>query len=137
MATLATVRDGLKTRLATIAGLEAYDTLPDTPNVPCAWIVPTRGNAHTTFSGRGSFFLDVIILAAAMQQGMVKAQDKLDGYLDLSGANSIIGAIEGDLTLGGNAETVLVGDWTDYGEIDVNGIEYLGARIPIEVAVTT
>jgi hypothetical protein len=41
------------------------------------------------------------------------------------------------LTLGGSAETVLTGEWSDYGEIEVNDIKYLGARLAIEVCVTT
>lgn len=138
MATLAAVRDALKVRLDTIADpFDAYNLWPDTVNPPCALVSPVSASPHTTFSARGSFFFDVLVLAAALEQGGAKAQDKLDGYLDLSGADSLVGAIEGDLTLGGSAETVLTGEWSDYGEIEVNDIKYLGARLAIEVCVTT
>jgi len=137
MATLAAVRDGLKVRLDTISGLTPYDTIPDQIHAPCAFPQPVSGDPHTTFNGRGSFFFDILVIAAALDQGLQKAQDELDGYLDLSGANSIIGALEGDETLGGNAECILSPEWSDYGEVEIGDIMYLGAVLRVEVCITT
>lgn len=140
MATLAAVRTALRVRLLTITPtIDVYRVWPENINAPAACIMPASpgGDPHTTFAGRGSFFFDIIMVGGALQQGLVKAQDKLDGYMDLSGANSLVGAIEADATLGGNAETVLVGSWTDYGEIIINSLEYMAARLPIEVCVVT
>jgi hypothetical protein len=137
MATLAAVRDALKVRLDTVTDLTAYDDIPDTILPPCAFPHPVSGDPHTTFSGRGSFFFDIVVIGAAIDQGLIHAQGILDGFLDLSGANSIIGAIEGDETLGGSAECILNPAWSDYGEVEIGEIKYLGAVLRIEVCVTT
>ena len=51
MAELAAVRDGLKTRLATILGLRAHDVWPDTINAPAALVRPVSDPIQETLSG--------------------------------------------------------------------------------------
>ena len=130
---LRTVRDGLKTRVEMVSGLRGYDTWPDTFSPPGAVIQPMRGDPHTTFSGRGSLWFEVVL--AVQQSRLRTAQDQLDDLLDLSGAGSVLAAIEGDVTLAGAAEGLILGGWRDYGDIEIGGIRYLGAVIDVEVWV--
>ena len=67
---LATVRQGLVDRLHTITGLHAYGVWPEQVNPPAALIELDRVEVHTTFSGRGTYFLpevddEVLVVAEA------------------------------------------------------------------------
>lgn len=133
---LANVRDGIKTQLATITGLRAHDVWPDQINTPAALVKPTgwtydlsmgssRGIDHAVF--------DIVVLAASAQNGLARGQDALDQYLASSGATSILAAIKADKTLSGYAQTCALSGGTDYGTLEVNDIDYVGARLTLEV----
>ncbi len=136
MGSLADARTGLAGRLQTIAGLRVEKRWPNVVNTPAAIIKPQKGDvwSRTAFSSRSSIFLEVVLLLSA--QDLERAQDELDKYCDTSGAKSIIAAIEGDTTLGGKAEDVLIGEWRDSGEIEAGGLMFLGAALPIEIFMT-
>ncbi len=134
MATLSAVRDALKARLANISGLRVYDTWPDTVNPPCIIVKALRGDAHTTFSGRGSFFFDLLLVVQIAN--LERAQDAIDAYLDYSGASSVIATLEADATLGSVVEGLLVNGWEDYDAIEIGDIQYMSARLPVEVWAT-
>jgi len=133
VASLTQLRDGLKTRLATISGLRAYAEFPDAVVVPAAIVRPLRGQFRSALSGHPQTAFEVLVLVSMPR--LDKAQDALDPYLADTGASSIFAALEGDRTLGGVADDILVGtddwDWRDYGGVVVNGIEYLSARIDV------
>lgn len=134
MASLSSLRDGIKTRLATISGLRAYDTWPDQPNVPAAIVKPLRWDYRQAIGGVNRVTFEIIILAAGYDASTIgRAQEKLDAYLDDTGSNSVKAAIEADKTLSGSASTLQVPGWTDYGVLDANGIEYMGAKLEVEV----
>ena len=129
--TLATVRTGLQTRLATISGLRVYDVWPDQINPPAAIVKPLRLVPHTTFASRGSMFFEVVL--ALQIATLERGQNALDPYLDFSGSQSLVAAIEGDTTLGGAAEDIVINEVTDYGVIKIDDIDYIGARLEMEV----
>lgn len=131
MATLAQLRDGLKTRLATISGLHAYDVLPEVISVPAAIVRPLSGEYRGSLSGSPTVKFEILILVQASK--INSAQDALDPYLSESGASSVFAAIEADRTLSSNCDDVLVSGWRDYGGIQIAGVEYLSARIDMEV----
>lgn len=114
---------GIQTRLAIIAGLRAYSEMPGTVNPPCAWPDLSSLAVGYDLDMGGSIVLTVKVRLALPSggPGLVRAQAALMPYLAASGASSIKGAIEGDLTLGGTVQTVHVSsasgieDW-EYGQ---------------------
>lgn len=133
MASIAAIRDGLKTRLATVTGLYTHDTVPDAVNPPAAIVgLPTTVAYDFTFRAattRFTFPVRVLVGRAAEAE----AQDKLDGYLSADGATSIRAAIDGDPTLGGVASTSRVTAATGLGVYEVGATPYLGADLLVEV----
>jgi hypothetical protein len=61
------------------------------------------------------------------------ANDQLDGYLSYSGATSLRAAIEGDKTLGGVAETLVVPSGTQVSSLAVADAEYLQVSCAVTV----
>lgn len=133
MATPTSIRAGLQVRLATIAGLRAYTRWPDTINAPAALVLLDQASFDIDMGGSVEYRPRVLILAAPVSQGLDKAQALLDTYLAPAGATSVKAAIEGDKTLGGEAQTLSVNGYEGYGEILANGIPYIGAHVVMQV----
>ncbi len=139
MSTLSNVRSGLKTRLETISGLRVFDTWPDTVIPPCAIIRLAPGSQpHTTFSGNGSHNFEITVLVQIST--LDRAQEALDLYIDHSGDSSIIAALEGSNTLGGNCEYFLTGEWDEPTVREVGSgdktLYFFGSVLPVEVHIT-
>lgn len=96
---LGTVRDDLKTRLAAISGLSAYDTVPAKPEVPCAIVQPTQIVPHKAFE-RGACDVEFRVQALVQCADWPSAQDALDGYINVGSSTSIVDALE--LGVGGS-----------------------------------
>ena len=129
--TPSSVRDGLKTALATITGLRTYDIIPDGIAPPAAVV----GLLSLDFDMSMQRYLDhgdieVMVIVGRMSERA--AQDKLDAYLAGSGTGSVKAAIEADTTLGGSVQTcrVLSASPTT---ITVSGADMLCYRYQIEV----
>lgn len=134
MALLSAIEAALSTRLATIGGLKAFAEQPDTVNPPTAFPIPREGDYHQTFGDQEQTTFDVVLLAASFQNGQKRGQNAVDPFLSKSGASSIKAAIEGsDQTLGGVVETFTVSRWYARGLIEVNGVEYWGAKVEVQV----
>ena len=136
MASLMTrIRSGLATRVATVTSLQGrtHATFPDRLIVPAAIVSVPSWNFDRDFAGDSTVEAEVLILAAELGKGGERAQARLDAYLDDSGSESVKAAIEGDVTLGGVAQSVSVTGWSEYGEVEVNGMAYLGAVLRVEV----
>lgn len=129
MALLSQIEAGIKARLDTISGLRTAAEQPDTVNPPAAWPMPREEDFLQTFSGMEQTTVDVVVVAAAFQNGYKRGQNAVDPYLSRTGAQSIKSAIEGDQTLGGVAQTLAVTRWYARGLIEVNGVDYWGAKI--------
>jgi len=100
------VRDGLKTRLATITGLRVWDVIPDQVTPPGAVV----GQLDFTFdidNARGLDIANVDVYVIVQRFDARSSQNQLDDYLG-SGAKSIKTAIEADRTLGGAVNTLRV-----------------------------
>lgn len=135
MATVNDIRVGLARRLATITGLRAHGTWPDTVNTPAAIVKPMTRDFHVTMgdpSGAPVQF-EIVVVGAPLQNGIERGQAVLDRYIDESDGGSIRAAIEADKTLGGLVTTTTVVRWRDYGSLDVNRIEYAGLVFDVEV----
>lgn len=137
MASFTSVRNGLKTRLATIATLKGtYATPPGTINVPAA--VVEAGSPPIVFDetmGRGADLMNFEIILLVSRSVDEVAHAELDAYLAGSGSSSVKAAIDGDGTLGGVADWTRVTQVTFHGEIEYGGFKYLGARLDVEVNV--
>ena len=133
MASIATIRDGLKTRLATIAGLYTHDTIPDDIYPPAAIVgAPTRIAYDMAFRSPVSrITIPVRVIAGRATER--ESQDKLDGYISADGASSVRAAIDGDPTLGGAAHSTRVVEARGYGAYEVGAVQYLGVELEIEV----
>lgn len=137
MGSVSSARDGLKTRLQTISGLNCYDVLPEIIEVPAAIVRP--GDPFVIFDatmGRGSDDLVFTVTICVARVDEVAAQDALDAYLAGSGASSVKAAIEGDGTLGGVAHFSRVLLATDYGPATVAGQTYLSVSFSVGVTVS-
>jgi hypothetical protein len=134
MGSISDVRNGLKTRLATISGLSAYALVPMTPNLPTALVQPRSIDFDTSMTrGSDRLIFDVTLLVADSITEL--AQSQLDPYLSGSGAQSVKAAIEADQTLGGAADWCRVTEVNAYGDMPYSGKLYLGARFTVEVDV--
>jgi hypothetical protein len=127
------VREGLRARLATIAGLRTFAEIPESIPVPCAIVgVPSevlfdstlaRTNDQATFPVR-------IMVARANDRS---AQKALDVYLQSTGASSVKTVIEAESSLGGAANTVKVDRVSGIGVYTIAGVDYLGAEFSVRV----
>lgn len=132
---LSGIRGGLETRLQTISGLHVYKYWPAQIITPAAVVALGDGsNRYTTFSGNGMHRFDITVAVQFVDED--RAQTALDTYMDHSGTNSIIAALEGSATLSGNCEYFLVGEWNVLGVAEYGGVEYLMATLPVEVHLT-
>lgn len=125
------VRDALKTRLQTIAGLRVYEVIPEPITPPCAVV----GQLDFTFdidNARGLDQANVDIYVIVQRFSERAGQDKLDGYLAGTGATSIKAAIEGDRTLGGTCQTLRV-IGAESGTYDSQSVTFLSYRYRLTI----
>lgn len=127
---IAAVRDGIKTRLATISGLEPFDTWPDDFVPPAAVVVPGTIDYRSTLDNGFDATFTINVFASNGEPG--SGQDTLDGYLG-SGSGSVYNAIKGDTTLGGNVQDARVISAGNYGRVEVNGQMYLAVEFTVGV----
>lgn len=122
--TVTQIKDGLQTRLATISGLRAYAQQPDNVNAPFAWPM-LESITYNGAMGGGlvihTFQVSVVVGRAAERS----AQTALDGYLSYQGATSVRAAIEGDRTLGGVVQNLIVESASNISTLDANDTTYL------------
>jgi hypothetical protein len=123
----------MKTALQTVSGLRVLDTLPDSANIPTNGALAVIGMLDMTYDftlnrGFDSATLSVLVIVGRMSESA--AQDRLDGYLQSSGATSIKTAIEADKTLGGAVQTLRVTQAVS-GTITVANIDYLSYRYEV------
>ena len=136
MGDIASIRDALKARLDTVAGLNAYDTNPTDVQVPAAFVYPTPGEFlvyDKTFEGAYELqMLVVVLVSSAVDEA---AQDALDDYL-VPGSSTIKAALEADQRLGGLVDWVVVTGAQNYGLHEVAGVPYFGAEMIVSLAVS-
>lgn len=132
MATIAELRSGIATNLATISGLRTATVIPDLVNPPFALIGFDNIDFDTTF-GRGldtySFTVTVIVSRADGRN----AQNLLDVYCAPTGTSSIKTAIELDRSLGGKANDLRVTGLSNYGDLTIGEQNYLAAEFAVQV----
>lgn len=130
MASMTAIRHAIAARCATIPGLNTYPKAPGQVVTPAAVVLPGPISYDATMA-RGSddftFTLRLLVAQASYDAG----QDALDAYVAGSGESSIKSAVDGDLD--GAADFARVASMDSYGEIEWNGVLYLGADFTIQV----
>ncbi len=132
MATIADIRTGIATNLATISGLRTTETVPDNPQPPTAIIQPTSIDFDKTFArGLDQYnFVVTLIVGRASERW---AQKLLDSYCAGSGAGSVKAAIESNRTLSGQIQDLRVTAMRNYGTITIGEVIYLAAEFDLVV----
>lgn len=132
-ATLTAVRNGIKTRLATIAGLSAYAIEPASPKYPAAWTFPLPNSEYDTdHDGNTKWQMQVTVMVQAGEMG--HAQSNIDPFCAPSGTKSIKAAIEGEGgNLGGVVDYAVVTRLLNYFGSEVAGGATVGATFAVEV----
>jgi len=134
MGRLHDLRFALAERIGTVADMTVYPLIPDSPNVPCAWIEPGRPfvDYQDVFRGRsGLWHFDVTIITNRID--VESAQEALDEYLDPDGP-FVAGLQADDITDALSALTnnyVQVLTASRYGSYRVGGTNYLGVQINV------
>lgn len=137
--TMAAVRSGLKTRLATISGLTVYDTWPSAPVVPGALIAPATDNPvdyDDSMEGAATLRLVVTVLVQKVVESV--AQNAADEYLNFTGSKSIAAAVN-SAALANAWEYVAVRGAARYGQYEFGSAEtalrYLGVEFNLVIGV--
>lgn len=134
-ATLTEIRNGIKTRLATISGLTAYAIEPGSPKYPAAWTYPQSANYHAATDGDVTWRIAVTVAVMATELG--HAQTNLDPFLAPSGSKSIVEVLEAAVLVDGNgnrvADSVRVTGLTNYFAREVAGGNVIGAQFEVEI----
>jgi len=131
-ATITQVKQGLATRLATINGLRAFAYQPDQLNPPMA--LPTLDNVlyHKTMKTaltEMTFTVTLIVCKADSRA----AQSQVDPYISATGSQSVRVAIEGDPTLGGVVDSLIVNSAGGFQIISAEDGDYLATDFNLTV----
>lgn len=132
-ASLPDIMAGLKVRLTTITGLRASDYAPDSPNPPCAFpLVPPIGSYRETMR-RGTYVLIVQVVVLTGAQLDRVGQRRLAAYANPTGDQSVRAALEGDPTLGGLVNDVVVDSFDPRGLEEVGLVNYYGGVFAVRI----
>lgn len=137
LATLAQIRAGLNTRLATITGLQTFAYLPANPPLPCAFVGGVREVTYheSMVLGANVWTLGVWVLVSTATP-TVEAQADLDLFVSPTGTNSIVAALEGGTTgqtLAGIVADVVVDSCSGYSIYVTEQGSYFGAEFAVRV----
>lgn len=131
-ASVSQAASGIATRLATISGLRSFAYQPEQINPPVAFPILNSVEYHGAMGGgnvRMNF--DVVVIVGRYVDRV--AHSLLDGYVSYSGATSLRAAIEGDRTLGGVVQTLVMENSTEISTVSVADGDFLQVSCSITV----
>jgi len=132
-ATVTQVATGIKDRLATISGLRATSHQPEQMNTPpFAYPELNQVDYHRAFAG-GDVVMSWTVHVIVGRYTDRTAFASLDEFLSFSGAKSIRAALEGDTTLGGVCQTLVLSSGADVTSIGEGGAEFLEVQMTLTV----
>lgn len=131
-ATVSQVASGLATRLATISGLRTSTYQPEQLNPPFAFPTLNSIQYHKAFGG-GDVVMDWTVNVIVGRYVDRNAFATLDGFLSYSGATSIRAAIEGDKTLGGVCQTLVLPSGANITSLSSADAEFLQIQFQVTV----
>jgi len=125
------VRTGLSTALDTITGLRCFDYVPDSLSPPAAIVEPLEIEYGTAMAnGLNRVTAYVLIVVGRMSDR--SSQDRIDAYVNTTGASSVVAAIEADPTLGGSCSTLQVLRAAPRSVV-VSGVEMTAYRFEVDI----
>lgn len=134
MSSVAAIAEGLKVRLATISGVRAYSYQPEQLNPPFAYPVLNTVSYHQTMGmGNAVTQFDWTVYVVAGRWVDRTAFTYLDGFLSPTGATSIRAALEGDLTLGGACQNLVVASSANINALEQDDAEYLQVSFSVTI----
>lgn len=125
------VREGLATALQGIANLRVFDYVPDSLAPPAAVIEPVEVTWDQAMQ-RGLDYYKAYVLVIVGRVDERTASNRLDAYLNGSGASSVKTALEQDRTLGGACSSLEVTDALPRSVV-VSGVEMLAYRFGMDI----
>ena len=131
-ATVSQVATGLANRLATISGLRSSAFQPEQLNPPFAFPTLNRIEYHQAFGG-GDVVMDWTVNVIVGRYVDRNAFTTLDGFLSYSGSTSIRAAIEGDKTLGGVCQTLVLPSGANITSLSSADAEFLQIQFQVTV----
>ena len=124
---------GLHTRLETISALKKVYDVKEMPNnlpvFPAALILMGATDYYQTFTNKLTVIFRVIIIVGRADRP--SAANALLDFIETSGDDSVVAAIEGDSTLGGNADDCFVKTNSGLGTTVLGNTEYLSTEFEI------
>ena len=137
--TLSGIRTALDTALTGISGLQHYKTVPSIVNPPAVLIGvrPTDSISYDFTAGNASLVYHMYVECLVSKGATLEeAQDDLDTYLQNTGSTSIKLAVEA-VDWSGVADCCRVMEVSNYGPVSYGGAELLGARLLIDIWVSS
>lgn len=123
------IRAGLGTALDTITGLRVFDYVPDNAPTPAAIVGPLEIQYGAAMQdGLHNMNTNVTVFDGRMSDR--NSQDRIDAYVNPTGASSVKAALEADVTLGGACYTLQVTGATPV-TVTMAGVEYNGYRFEV------
>jgi hypothetical protein len=123
---IADIRAGLATNLATISGLRVATEIPDNPSPPIA-VLQLQSITYDGAMAKGMTTYNFLISVIVGRPAEREAQRRLDAYASSTGSQSIKLAVESDKSLDGSAYDVRVSDMTNIGAVLLGEATYLAA----------
>ena len=137
LATLAQIRAGLNTRLATVSGLQTYAYLPATPNLPCAFVGgPQEVTYHDSMQNGLNIWTMSVWALVSNATPTEESQAQLDLFVSPTGTRSIRLALEGSSppqTLSSVVADVVVDSCSGYTMYVTEQGSYFGAEFVVRV----
>jgi hypothetical protein len=131
-ATVSQVATGLKNRLSTISGLRTFNYQPEQLNPPVAYPVLNSITYHRAFGGGNvEMFWSVFVVVGRYTDS--RAFELCDDFLAYSGVKSLRAAIEGDKTLGGVCQSLVVSSSISIQPQTQADAEFLTVRVDLTV----
>ena len=128
-ATLAQIRAGLETRLATIPNVTTSAYMLDSPPDLTLQVLGPDRIEYDQAMASGLDYWTIIVQGYSGSPESKAAQVNLDSWLARTGANSVKAAIEGDRSLGGIVDDCVVRMSSGYRQYDLpNRGRVLGAE---------
>jgi hypothetical protein len=132
--TIKTICAAIKTRLSTISGLRVYkpeEITEGMPECPAVVIIPPKNDYHRSHDGQieSKFRLTLFL----QKQDLGTAMGQIIDYVDISGANSIPYALEGDRSLGGTASDIICKSSSETTAFTDGGVDYLSIEFEVTV----
>lgn len=126
------LQNAIEDRLELIDQLNAHGIVPGNIITPAAMVRLVSIDYGDSFDGISQYRFEIVLAVRAVN---VEARSvNLNEYLNTRGDRSIQIFVEGDATLGGISETVIVQRAHDIGMIDIAGASYWGAIFDVDVA---